>query len=68
MIFGQVEAEIIQVEDNRGHYQFLHEYARFSQVLEVRITLLDFQNSICHRAMISMIFATQMTQLLPKND
>ena len=39
-------AEIIEIKDTRGHFEFLHQYARFSLGLEVRITLLDFQNLI----------------------
>ena len=46
LIFGLVEAEIIEVKDTRGHLQFLCFYARFFPVLAVRITLLDFQNSM----------------------
>ena len=67
LIFGQVEAEIIEVKDSRGHFQFLHFCARVFPVLSVRITLLDFQNSIGHLAILSMIFSKQMTQVLTKN-
>ena len=68
LIFGQVEAEIIEVKDTRGHFQFSHFFARFFPVLAVRILLLDFQNSIRHLAILSVIFSTQMTQLITKNN
>ena len=45
LTFGQVEAEIIEVKDTRGHFQFLYIYARFFPVIAVRIVLLDFQNT-----------------------
>ena len=67
LIFGQVQAEIIEVNDTRGHFQFLHFYARFFPVLAVRIIFLDFQNSIWHLVIFSVILSTQMTQLLTKN-
>ena len=67
LIFGQVEAVIIEIKDTRGHFQFSHNYARFFPVLAVRITLLDFQNSIWHLAIHSVTFSTQMTKLLTKN-
>ena len=62
LIFGQVEAEIFEVKDTRGHFQFSHNYARFFPVLAVTTTLLVFQNSIWHLA----ILLTQITQLLTK--
>ena len=57
LIFGQVKAEIFEVKDTRGHFQFSNNYARFFPVLAVRITLLDFQNSILHLAILSVIFS-----------
>ena len=44
MIFGQVEAEKIEVKDTRGHFHFLHEYVRNYAVSAVVIALLEFQN------------------------
>ena len=44
MIFGQIEAEKIEVKDTRGHFHFLHEYARNYAVSAVVIALLEFQN------------------------
>ena len=44
MIFGQVEAEKIEVKDSRGHFHFSYEYIRNYAVSAVVITLLEFQN------------------------
>ena len=66
LIFGPSEAEIIEVKDTRTHFQFSHIYARFFPFLAVRITLLDFQNTIWNLAILSVIFSTQMTKLLTK--
>ena len=44
MIFGQVEAEKIEVKDTKGHFHFLHEYVRNYAVSAVVIALLEFQN------------------------
>ena len=68
LLFGQVEAEISKVKDTRGHSQFSHNCARFLLVLEVGITLLDFKNPIGYLAIFSVIFSTQMTQLLTKRN
>ena len=68
LTFGKVEAEIFEVKDTRGHFQFSHFYAWFLPVLAVRTTLLDFQKSIWHLAILSVIFSTQMTQPLTKNS
>ena len=53
LTLDQVEAEIIEVKDTRGHFQFAHFYARFFPVLAVRITLLY-----------TMVGATNVTQCL----
>ena len=66
MKFGQVEAEIIEVKDSRGHFQFLHFCAIVFPILSVRITLLDFQNSIGHLAILSVIFSKEMNQVSTK--
>ena len=66
LIFGHIGAEIFEVKDTRGHFQFLHFYAWFYPVLAVRITLLDFQNWILHLAILSVIFSIEMTPLLTK--
>ena len=42
LIFGQVEAEKIEVKDVRGHFHFSHEYVNFYSVSAAVITLLDF--------------------------
>ena len=42
MIFGQVEAEKIEVKDTRGLFHFPHKYV--NPVFPVVIALLDFQN------------------------
>ena len=44
MIFGQVEAEKIEVKDTRGHFHFSHDYVRNYPVSAVVIALLEFQN------------------------
>ena len=44
MIFGQVEAEKIEVKDTRGHFHFSHDYVRSYPVSAVVIALLEFQN------------------------
>ena len=64
LTFGKVEAEIFEVKDTTGHFQFPHFYAWFLPVLAVRTTLLDFQKSIWHLAILLVIFSTQMTQHL----
>jgi len=44
LIFGQVEAEKIEVKDTRGHFHFSHDYVRNYPVSAVVIALLEFQN------------------------
>ena len=44
MIFGQVEAEKIEVKDTRGHFHFSHDYVRNYPVSAVVFALPEFQN------------------------
>ena len=46
LIFGQVEAEIFEVKDTRGHNQFSHNYARFFRVLALGSLVWIFKNSM----------------------
>ena len=44
LIFGQVEAEKLEVKDTGGHFHFSHEYESYYLVSAVIITFLDSQN------------------------
>ena len=44
LIFGQVEAEKIEVKDTRGHFHFSLKYVWYHSVSAVVMTLLDFKN------------------------
>ena len=44
LIFGQVEAEKIEVKETRGHFYFSHEYVQYHPVSAVVMILLDFKN------------------------
>ena len=44
MKFGQVEAEILGLNQTRGHFHFSHEYVRIYQISAIVITVFDLQN------------------------
>ena len=69
MIFGQVEAEKIEVKDTRGHFHFLHEYVRNYAVSAVVIALLEFQNlNLTSCITVCDIFQTNNTVFTKNNS
>ena len=64
LIFGQIEAEKIEVKDTRGHFHFSHDYVRNYPVSAAVIALLEFQNLNLTSCITVLIFSTQMSQFL----